>query len=239
MTQYNHIKTILFDLDGTLRHNRPSANDKVFEYAEQMGIPNSKTKRQEAIRWAHYYWAQSPELFEDMAVHGELNEDFWEQYLFRNLIAFGCGQEEAKTYTPQLAQLMSEGYNPTSYIPPAVPDTLKTLKAAGFTLGLLTNRSNPVDEELEELGLTPYLEFGVVAGAIKSWKPESGIFLRALELAGSAAEETIYIGDNYFTDVVGATNAGITPILVDPESIFPEAECKVILSIGELWDLFT
>jgi HAD superfamily hydrolase (TIGR01549 family) len=237
LPHYNDIKTILFDLDGTLRHNRPSFNDKFFEYAVQLGSTNSLAQRQRAIRWAHYYWAQSPELFQDMAIYGELNDDFWEHYIYRNLVAFSCSEDEAKTYAPQLRQLIVEGYNPTSYIPPDVPDTLKTLKAAGFILGLLTNRSNPVDEELEKLGLTTYLEFDVVAGVVNSWKPDSGIFQHALELAGSLAEETIYIGDNYYADVVGATNAGIVPILVDPESVFPEAECTIIQSIGELREL--
>ena len=34
------IKTIIFDLDGTLRHNVPSADDFQYKYARQLGIKN-------------------------------------------------------------------------------------------------------------------------------------------------------------------------------------------------------
>jgi FMN phosphatase YigB (HAD superfamily) len=47
-------------------------------------------------------------------------------------------------------------------------------------------------------------------------------------------EQAVYIGDNYFADVVGARNAGIEPILIDPVNLFPEANCTVIGSLGDL-----
>jgi FMN phosphatase YigB (HAD superfamily) len=42
------------------------------------------------------------------------------------------------------------------------------------------------------------------------------------------------VGDNYFADVVGARRAGLTPVLFDPDEIFPEADCIVIKSFDEL-----
>jgi predicted HAD superfamily phosphohydrolase YqeG len=42
------------------------------------------------------------------------------------------------------------------------------------------------------------------------------------------------VGDNYFADVVGARNAGIQPILIDPVNLFPEADCVVIDTISDL-----
>ena len=66
------------------------------------------------------------------------------------------------------------------------------------------------------------------------YKPDPGIFKHALDRAKVSAQETVYVGDNYFADVVGSRRAGLQPVLYDPNSIFPEADCTVIKSFDEL-----
>ena len=61
----NSIQVIMFDLDGTLRHNCPNANESLFDFAAQLGVENQPEKRLRAVRWSHYYWAQSPEMISD------------------------------------------------------------------------------------------------------------------------------------------------------------------------------
>ena len=56
----------------------------------------------------------------------------------------------------------------------------------------------------------------------------------ALERLGSRPEEAFYVGDNYWADVVGAERAGLTPVLLDPDRLFPEAACLVLKQIDEL-----
>jgi len=53
-------------------------------------------------------------------------------------------------------------------------------------------------------------------------------------LARSLPEETLYIGDNYYADVVGAQEAGMVAVLIDRERIFPDPDCPTIYEIGEL-----
>jgi len=48
----------------------------------------------------------------------------------------------------------------------------------------------------------------------------------------------MYVGDNYFADVVGARGAGLQPVLYDPAGIYPEANCPVIVSLDGLLELF-
>ena len=69
---------------------------------------------------------------------------------------------------------------------------------------------------------------------MNSWKPDALIFQHAVQRAGSRPACTLYVGDNYFADIVGAQRAGLKPVLLDPERIFPEAECPVICSLEEL-----
>ncbi len=101
-------------------------------------------------------------------------------------------------------------------------------------MGLVSNRSSSIEEEINELGFLPYFDFSFTAGEVNSWKPDPGIFEHALYLAESSPESTAYIGDNYYTDVLGAREIGIYPILIDPRNTFPDADCQVITNIGNL-----
>lgn len=242
MLPRNGIRAVLFDLDGTLRHNKPSASLVFLDFAVQLGLPDSSANRQANLRWVHYYWAQSPELFADLAAHqDELSEGFWTQYARRCLEAFGADPETAGRLAPEIQRLMHEQYDPIyeNWIPEDVPATLQELRQAGYCLGVVSNRSTPFAGELEKMGLAGYFDFVLAAGEVNAWKPEPGIFVHALQRCAFKPEETVYVGDNYYADVVGAQNAGLLPVLIDPQHLFPDATCAVIRSIGELPALLT
>ena len=229
----NNIQAIIFDLDGTLRHSRPSANDALLGYAIHLGMEDQLERRLQAARWAHYYWAQSPDLIADKGAFPD-EAQFWENYCRLNLLAYGCPAEQARELAPKLFSFMRDEYKPNDWVPPDVPGTLENLITAGYRLAMLSNRSKPYQEELESLGLAGYFEFALAAGEINIWKPAPGIFHHALRLMKTQPEETLYIGDNYYADIVGARDVGLHPILIDPLGIFPEAECNVIQNVGDL-----
>jgi putative hydrolase of the HAD superfamily len=229
------IETIIFDLDGTLRHNVPSADDVQYNFALELGVPHQDGLQNQGARWAHYYWAQSDELREDVGKYGnDLPDEFWANYALRYLRALSVPKERTAGLALQLSQAMKDGFNPESQVVPEAFETLKALKDRGFTVGLVSNRTHPAQEELEELGLLAYLDFAYVAAEVDAWKPNPRIFDRALEITGSPAGRMIYIGDNYYADIAGARRAGIQPVLIDPGGVFPDADCMVIKSLGEL-----
>jgi putative hydrolase of the HAD superfamily len=104
----------------------------------------------------------------------------------------------------------------------------------GYKMGVVSNRSNSIDAEIQEMGIDIYLDFYFASADIQIWKPDPGIFEHALFLAESTPESTAYIGDNFYTDIIGAKNAGLYPILYDPRNIFPDADCQVITDISDL-----
>ena len=228
------IETIIFDLDGTLRHSVPSADDVQFHLANKFGAGIHPELQNLGARWAHYYWAQSTELLADVEKYEKWGDDFWINYLYRYLIAITVPEDCATDLAPGLAALMQESYTPESRVYPCVPETLQTLKEADFTVGLVSNRSSSCHEECEELGLLQYFDFAYVAAEVEAWKPNPRIFDRALELTGSSPEQIIYMGDNYYADIMGAKNAGLQAALLDERCVFPEAECVVISRLGEL-----
>jgi len=228
------LRTVLFDLDGTLRFNCPSYTDAFFDQAVSLGVPDSAERSRRAARWTHYYWAQSDELFVDLQIYPGSEDEFWLNYAARSLRAFDCPDECAQEYAPRLHEYMTYQHQPVAWVPPDVPETLSALKAAGYQLGLVTNRSKPCDEELTQLGLLDYFELALTAAEANAWKPDPAIFAQALQRLGATAGTALYVGDNYYADGVGARQAGLQPVLLDPQGLFPEVECLVIRAIGEL-----
>jgi HAD superfamily hydrolase (TIGR01549 family) len=233
----NGIRAIFFDLDGTLRHNDPAPEKVLLDLAVKLGAPDSPEKRRRALRWVHYYWAQSAEMLRDVENYKGYVEDFWSNYIRQNLLAFECPPALLEQIFPQVSNYMNEQYKPQDRVIPGVLETLKRLRIAGFSLGVISNRTKPYLEQLKALDLEGYFELIVAAGEIKAWKPEPEIFLHALREMNLKAEETIYVGDNYFADVVGARRAGLQPVLVDPERIFSDPGCAVLNSVSDLPDL--
>lgn len=52
-------------------------------------------------------------------------------------------------------------------------------------------------------------------------------YLKAMEEMGTTTENTLFVGDQIFTDVYGANRAGIHTILVKP--IHPKEEIQIVL----------
>ncbi len=231
------IRAILFDWDGTLRHSRPSFTQFFFDLTIKSGVPDSQESRLRSTRWLHYYWAQSPEMLADRQTYGDREEDFWANHVRLNLIAFGCSSEQAAILAPEIYRQMVDEYKPEDWVPPDVPETLRNLKDAGYILGVASNRTSPYRDQLETLGLAGYFEFALAAGEVDSWKPDPVIFHQAVQRLDVQPHEALYVGDNYYADVVGAQRIGLKPVLIDPEGVFPEAECPVIHEIGELPEL--
>lgn len=237
MTSPNKIKSILFDLDGTLRLHTPVGSDVFNDYALSLGLSLHPEDVTRAARWEHYYFANSPEIKADKHKYDSqksLNDLFWVNFGRRRLIVLGCSPAQAESLAPQFSAHMAENYKPKAYMPEDALSLLVDLKAAGYILGMVSNRESPFDEELQEMGLSEFFQFTLAAGEINSFKPDRAIFNEAVKRAGTPASEIIYVGDNYFADVVGSRRAGLYPILYDPIGLFPEAECPTITAFGQI-----
>lgn len=61
----------------------------------------------------------------------------------------------------------------------------------------------------------------------KAGKPKPSGYMRAMKLMGTRKENTLFVGDQIFTDILGANLAQITTILVNP--IHPKEEIQIVL----------
>lgn len=234
MTSNHHIKAVFFDLDGTLRHSVPEGGQIFDEHLISLGHPVTEEARHRAMRWEYLYWANSADLRDDLLAHSSDTDNFWIEYSRRRLIAIGLSPASARELAPQVSAHMGEMYQPESIVPADVRRLLPALKETGYILAVVSNREKPFHELLASHSLSEFFHFSLAAGEVDIYKPDPGIFKHALERANVSAQETVYVGDNYFADVVGSRRAGLHPVLYDPGGIFPEADCATIKSFDEL-----
>lgn len=121
-------------------------------------------------------------------------------------------------------------------VEPGASETLDALRAAGYTLGVVSNSDGRVAELLERAGLRHHFSFILDSGLEGVEKPDPRIFERACERAGVACGEAVHVGDIYEIDVLGAEAAGVGAILIDRGDVV-EADCVRIASLRELPDL--
>lgn len=94
------------------------------------------------------------------------------------------------------------------------------LKELGMETCLLSNNKEPrVASFARAVGSSRYI--------YKGNKPGLRSYRRAMELMGTHTENTVFVGDQLFTDVFGAKRAGIYNILVKP--INPKEEIQIVL----------
>ncbi len=228
------IDTVIFDLDGTLRHNEPSGIATFQEFAAELGVPSDSDQRKSAERWLYRYWADSEDLNRDRAHTADDERKFWLIHAARHLQLLGAPDEKLEELADALVRRMQEEYEFVDHVPSDVPVTLRQLSRLGYRLGLLSNRHEPLDELVRAIGLDSHFGMTLAAGEVGWWKPDPRIFQFAAQRIGSQPAHTLYVGDNYYADILGARSAGMPAVLVDPGNLFPEADCPIIRRIGEL-----
>ena len=137
----------------------------------------------------------------------------------------------ASTYEIPFEKLYQEGYRGVIFdidntlVPHGAPADERSkalfarLKALGFECCLLSNNQRPrVDLFNRDVN---------VHAIYNAHKPSVQNYQRAMELMGTDLQNTLFGGDQLFTDVGGAKRTGIRNILVQP--IHPKEEIQIVL----------
>lgn len=227
------IRAVFFDLDGTLVFHEPDSYEVVAAFCAEIGQPLSQEAWRRGRRARHEYFAD-PILRKGRI--GLPPDEFWRQYNRHVLSQFGI-KGDLDSLVEEIGRRFA-GIETVYRCPDTARRTLAELRANGYRLGMITNREDMerFHAQIDELGLRPYFDCLVAAGEAGVSKPDPAIFHLALERAGVPAGQTLYVGDNYWADVVGAERAGLGVVLLDPHRLFPEAGCPVL---DEIQDLLT
>jgi len=79
-----------------------------------------------------------------------------------------------------------------------------------FTLVALTNGN----AHIKYTGLAEYFSFQVSAADVQAAKPNPAMFIRAMQQAGVAPQDTLHVGDHPVHDIQGARNAGVDAVWI-------------------------
>lgn len=136
---------------------------------------------------------------------------------------------------------------------PDAVETIKTLAARGYRLGIISNTTSSIEAPrmLAENGLTSYFDPVILSCVFRRRKPHPSLFLEAARSMGILPQNCAYIGDNLARDLVGARQAGFGRVVIinmqgyladefDPDDDFQEetiTEMQPDHHIGRLSDL--
>ena len=101
----------------------------------------------------------------------------------------------------------------------------KRLRALGYGTVLLSNNKEPRVKSFADSVGSLYV--------FKAGKPGRKGYARAMRMMGTVPEETLFVGDQLFTDVWGAKKLGIVTYLVKP--IHPKEEIQIVLKRRLEW----
>jgi len=119
---------------------------------------------------------------------------------------------------------------------PGVPEALGRLQRRGLTLAVISNSDGTCAKSLEDAGLLGYLSFVIDSADVGVEKPDPRIFEIALARCGADPRRTLYIGDLYHADVVGARRAGLHALLLDPYGDWPPMDCDRATDLSAVAD---
>ena len=98
---------------------------------------------------------------------------------------------------------------------PDAPGALRTLRARGMRLVVVSNWDVSLYDVLGATGLADLLHGAIASAELGAAKPDPAIFRHALTLAGVPAPHALHVGDSLDADVAGAQAAGIAAALLD------------------------
>lgn len=144
---------------------------------------------------------------------------------------FYPGEYLDSTYEIDFDGLYADGYRgiifdiDNTLVPHGAPadDRAKALfahlKELGYQCMLLSNNKEPRVKMFNDAVQVTYI--------YKAGKPKPANYRKAMEQMGTDRQNTLFVGDQIFTDVYGANLAGIRTILVKP--IHPREEIQIVL----------
>lgn len=220
-------KLVLFDLDDTL-----------FDHLGTVERALAETSRRYPVLAAvplSVLVAENQRMLEELHARvctGELDMSVARIQRLQRLFEF-CGGSCTQAQAEEVAAGYRVAYQKNRHAVDGAHDLLEYLRGK-TRIGIVSNNMTAEQEEkLRAIGLDAFIDFMVTSEDAGILKPESGIYLRALDVAGVAASEAVFIGDAWENDVVGPQTVGIKAMWLSRGRPTPEG-VKPFAVVGEL-----
>ncbi|HLR60075.1 MAG TPA: HAD family hydrolase [Pseudogracilibacillus sp.] len=252
------LKSIMFDLDDTLLWDEKSI-EKAFEATCEIAVqkynidPKELERNVRSVAESIYpkydtyefvknigigtfesFWGEFTDKGKDFEKLRDMQADYRETAWIEGLKALDIDDKELAI---ELAETFPKERRQHIYLYEETLDVLKQLKD-NYKLLMLTNGAPSLQHEKLSLSpeLAPYFDYLVISGEFGEGKPEPAIFEYSINLLEVNKNETIMVGNNPHSDILGATRTGIDSIWINHhnekiEEVTPTYEVKRLKDI--------
>lgn len=190
------IKALIIDFDDTLSNRKQSAYNFykkiILEIKSDLKEYELEGILQDCMNWD---------------LNGHYNKNFVKENLERKYnISLNC---------QDFNEYFGKHFGPHTLLYDGVIDTLIQLKKQGYILICLTNGNySSQNSKLETTKIKQYFDYVVISGEIGIYKPDPRIYDYTCKLANIDPSESLFIGDTFSTDIVGAYRANMKAVWI-------------------------
>lgn len=167
--------------------------------------------------------------FDQSLLDGHVDHGFWWIFHTHLLEGLGTVDDTVRTILIQNTQISANWDK-------LLPETREALDRIRrhYRIAVISNADGRIDQLLARSGIADCFESITDSGIVGIEKPRAEIFEAALRAMQARAEESLYVGDVYSVDFVGARNAGMDAVLFDVAGAYRENKLPRVESLGEL-----
>jgi HAD superfamily hydrolase (TIGR01509 family) len=214
------LKTIFFDIGNTLLFpTRPVILATLYERGI---IPTLE-------QW-HAIERVTKKKFDDIMQHGgPADHGFWFMFYTRLL-------EELRIQDNALRDSLVGATRVSANWGDIRPGTREFLQRIGqsYPLAVISNADGKLAAVLERCGIADCFASIIDSGVVGCEKPDCVIFQTALQAMKAEAQHSLYVGDVYSVDYLGATRAGMRAMLFDVSGAYRGNGLPRVESLEEL-----
>jgi HAD superfamily hydrolase (TIGR01549 family) len=159
---------------------------------------------------------------------GRVDHGFW--FIFHTYLLQQLGED------PDILDvLLEKTQNSANWdqMPPGTRDSLDRLRQ-NFRIAVISNADGGIERVLSRCGIADCFESITDSGIVGIEKPRAGIFAAALATMNARPDQSLYVGDVYSVDYVGARNAGMQAVLFDVAGAYRDRELPRVESMQQL-----
>jgi HAD superfamily hydrolase (TIGR01662 family) len=167
--------------------------------------------------------------FDAEYMDGKVDHSFWwtfHTYLLQGLNAMNDGVRD---------QLVENTQNSANWdqIVPGTRDALEQIRKE-YKIAVISNADGKIDAVLRRCGIADCFQSITDSGNVGHEKPHPAIFEAALREMNAEPADSLYVGDVYSVDYVGARKAGMRAVLFDAAGAYREREFPRVESLSGL-----
>jgi len=166
--------------------------------------------------------------FDQAMQNGGTDHGFW--WMFHTSLL-----EQLNEKTAMRDTLIAKTHDSANWdqILPGTRDALDRLRES-FRIAVISNADGGIERVLTGCGIADCFESITDSGILGVEKPRAEIFRAALAAMNATPEESLYVGDVYSVDYVGARSAGMQAILFDVAGAYRDRDLPRVETLEQL-----